>query len=108
MAGRITGFILWTAMGLLFIGNGLRCFNAKKPTGFWANGATAAVEDVKSYNRAMGKLWCLYGFVLILLGIPLLFERGPWIMVSVIGAMAESIAVMAVYTTKIEKKYRKK
>ena len=108
MAGRITGFILWTVMGLLFIGNGLRCFNAKKPTGFWANGATAAVEDVKSYNRAMGKLWLVYGIVLIVLGIPLLLGNGLWILLSCIGAMVEAVGSMAVYTLYIEKKYRKK
>lgn len=105
--GKIIGFVIWLMLGILFIGNGLFCFKAKKATGFWANAKTAPIEDIKSYNRAMGKLWCLYGGGLILLGIPILLENSIWILISVVGVIAESILLMAVYTLKIEKRYRK-
>ena len=108
MSGRIIGFVIWAAVGVLFIGIGLRCFKAKKPSGFWANAKTAPIEDVRAYNRTMGKVWCVYGAVFMVLGLPMLLGDGLWIMVSVVGVMAESIALMAVYTTGIEKKYRKK
>ena len=62
-----------------------------------------------SYNRAMGKLWCTFGAVLAVLGLPLLKEQNsPYILLSILGVMAESIVAMAVYVTVIEKKYRKK
>ncbi len=105
--GKIIGFVIWLIMGILFIVNGLFCFKAKKATGFWANAKTAPIGDIKSYNRTMGKLWCLYGGVLILLGIPILLENSIWILISIVGVMAESILLMAVYTLKIEKRYRK-
>lgn len=108
MSGRIIGFVIWAGVGVLFIGSGLRCFKAKKPSGFWANAKTAPIEDVRAYNRTMGKVWCVYGAVFMVLGLPMLLGDGLWIMVSVVGVMAESIALMAVYTTGIEKKYRKK
>ena len=102
------GFVSWTAVGLVFVGNGRRCVKAKKATGFWANARTVPIGDVKAYNRAMGKLWCVYGAVLIVLGIPLLLGNGLWILLSCIGVMVEAVGSMAVYTLYIEKKYRKK
>lgn len=30
-----------------------------KPFGFWANAEVAEIKDVKGYNRALGKLWCI-------------------------------------------------
>ncbi|MCI8606846.1 MAG: hypothetical protein HFG72_08545 [Hungatella sp.] len=107
MTGRIIGFIIWQAVGLFFVGNGLWCFKAKKPSGFWANARTAPIEDVRAYNKAMGSLWCVYGIVLMILGVPFLLENGLWIMLSCVGVMVETIGVMAVYTLVIEKKYRK-
>ena len=43
-----------------------------KPFGFWANAEVAPIEDVKGYNRALGMLWCVYGVLFTLIGLPLL------------------------------------
>ena len=106
------GFIIWALAGAAFIGWGIYCIFSKKSAafGFWANAKMFEVEDVRGYNRALGKLWCAYGIGFILLGIPLVNyeQNSPVILLSVIGVMAETIAVMVVYITKIEKKYRKK
>lgn len=104
----IAGFAVWLAVGIFFIGNGLWCFKAKKPSGFWANARVPEIRDTVGYNRAMGKLWCVYGAILILLGIPLLLGAGVWIMVSVVGVMAETVGAMVVYTIGIEPRYRKR
>lgn len=104
-------FIIWTVIGAAFIGLGIYSYLSKKEVafGFWANAKTFPVNDVKSYNKAVGKLWCIFGIIFILLGIPLLAgNNSPAAIISIIGAMAESIFVMAIYTTIIEKKYRKK
>lgn len=67
------------------------------------------MENIKAYNKALGKLWCVYGFFFILLGIPLLGEQNsPLIIITLVGVIFELIIVMAVYTIKIEGKYRKK
>lgn len=104
-------FIIWAMLGAGFIGLGIYNILSKrdKPAGFWANAKTLPMEDVSGYNKAVGKMWCVFGGVLILLGLPLLDgQNSPWIMISILGVMAESIVAMAVYTTVIEKKYRKK
>ena len=67
------------------------------------------VTDVKGYNRAVGILWCVFGVCFALLGLPLLpGQNSAWVLFSVLGAMAEAIAAMAVYTVGIEGKYRKR
>lgn len=32
-----------------------------KPFGFWANAEIGPIEDVKAYNHALGRFWCVYG-----------------------------------------------
>ncbi len=106
MAGM---FIVWSTVGCLFIGVGIYSFFTKKAIGFWANAEMFQVTDIKKYNGAVAKLFCIYGIVFIVLGFPLISEQNSaWILLSVIGMMIESITAMIVYTTVIEKKYKKK
>ena len=105
------GFIIWFIIGCLFVGFGIYALTSKKEGafGFWANAETFPVNNVKAYNCAVGKLWCLFGIVFIVLGLPLL--KGPnsaFTILSVLGVMAEVIITIGIYVTVIEKKYRKK
>lgn len=109
----MVGFIIWILGGISFIVLGIYNYNSKKnvPFGFWADSkvSTFSVTDVNSYNKALGKLWCVFGIVFILLGIPLLYgQNSPYIMISVLGVLLEIIITMIVYILKIENKYRKK
>lgn len=109
MTGTILGFGIWCMIGCFFIGLGIFSFFSKKAVGFWANVEMFQVTDVKKYNSAMGKLFCTLGVVLIFLGVPLLSKQNSvWILFSIIGVMVEMIAAMIIYTTVIEKKYKKK
>lgn len=104
-------FGIWCLISGLFILLGIYSFLSKKEVafGFWANAETFPVNDIKAYNRAMGKLWCVFGVVLAVLGLPLLKgQNTAFILLSILGVMAEAIITMGVYTTVIEKKYRKK
>lgn len=103
-------FIIWLIVCLFLVGMGILCFVSKKEKafGFWANAETIPVKDVKAYNRALGKLWCVYGVALAFLGIPLLQgQNAAGIILTILGTMFLSIIAMAVYVTVIEKKYRK-
>ena len=113
MQGRLIAFIIWAIMGLFFIVMGICDFNSKKakPFGFWANAEVVPIEDVKGYNRALGILWCVYGVLFILVGLPLLvLNEGnkALLVIPLVGTMFISIGAMAVYTVCIEAKYRKK
>lgn len=107
MNGNMVGFIIWCVMGSMFICLAVYTWFARKPVGFWANTKIPEVTDIKKYNRALSKLFCVFGVVLMALGLPLLAgEDSAWVLVPVVGAMLECIAAMAVYTLVIEKKYK--
>ena len=104
-------FLFWAAFGVIFVGYGLYvCFsNKEKPFGFWANAEQFPVNDVTGYNHALGILFIIFGIVFVLLGLPLLGgQNSAWIILSVLGCMAEAIFAMAIYVTVIEKKYKAK
>ena len=109
MTATTWAFAGWAALGAAFIVLGVYVAFSKKEKvfGFWANAKTPAVKDIKKYNRALGRLWCVFGVVFILLGLPLLpGQNSPFIIVSILGAMFSTIVAMAVYEIGIVKKYR--
>ena len=111
MEERLIAFIIWVIIGVLFIVMGIYDFNSKKAKtfGFWANAEVAPIEDVKGYNRALGILWCAYGVLFTLIGLPLLDgQNSGLIIIPILGAMLISIAAMVAYVVGIEPKYRKK
>ena len=111
MPETVLAFVIWSAIGLLFIGMGIYAFFTKKPQpmGFWANAKMFEVTDVKKYNAAMGKLFCAFGIVFIILGLPLLSgENSALMILSAFGVMGETIVTMGIYTIVIEKKYKKR
>ncbi len=107
MTEQWMGFIIWSLVGSMFIILGVCSVFSKTPAGFWANVKTVEVTDIRKYNCACAKLFCAFGIVMILGGVPILWG-GPWIVVSLVGIMAEVIAAMAVYILVIEKRYRKR
>ncbi len=111
MEGRWIAFIIWALIGVLFIAMGIYDLSSKKakPFGFWANAEVASIEDVKGYNRALGILWCVYGVLFVLIGLPLLAgQNSGSIIISMLGTMFISIGAMIAYVVGIEPKYRKK
>ena len=111
MEERLIAFVIWGITGVLFIVMGIYEFHSKKtkPFGFWANAEVTSIEDVKGYNRALGVLWCVYGVLFTLIGLPLLDgQNSGMIMVPILGAMLLSVAAMVAYVVGIEPKYRKK
>jgi len=107
----MAAFIGWAILGLFFVIWGIYMFFAKsaKPFGFWANAEVAEMKDVKGYNRALGRLWCVFGVLLILLGLPFLFgQNSVGLIITIPGTMIISIGAMIVYVVGIEPKYRKK
>ena len=103
-------FMIWLAVSAAMVVLGIYAILSKREVafGFWANTKMFPVEDVKGYNHAVGTLWCAFGVVFALLGIPLLpVQNTGYIIISILGCMAEAIAAMVVYVTIIEKKYRK-
>ena len=110
MKESMMAFILWILIGAGFIIGGIVALFAKKakPFGFWANAEVFPVKDVRAYNKALGKLFIVFGIIFMLLGIPFLKGQNSGGMVfSILGTMFLSIFTMVIYVTRIERKYRK-
>ena len=111
MEERVLAFIIWAIMGALFVVMGIYCIKSKKAKafGFWANAEVIPVEDVKGYNRALGKLWCVYGILFTIIGLPLLSgENSGMMIITMLGTMFITIGAMVAYVVGIESKYRKR
>ena len=106
MTENMIGFVIWALVGVVIIILGIRAYFSRKVAGFWANIKPISVNDITGYNRAVGKLFVIYGVILIALGLPLLSgQNSPYILLSVLGVMIETIVIMAVYSLCIERKY---
>lgn len=94
MAGTIIGFVIWAIVGVIIIGLGISAYFSRKVVGFWANIKPISVNDIAGYNRALGKLFVIYGVIFIALGLPLLLgQNSAFILLSVLGVMIETIAI---------------
>lgn len=93
----LLAFIIWEFMGACFVALGIYTLFSKKVTRYWANvSKKIEVTDVKKYNRAAGTLWIIFAVIFCLLGLPFLIgQNAPWAILSCIGAMFDSIFIMA-------------
>lgn len=106
---EIMGFVIWVICGLLFVGIGIYDYMSKKQVGFWANFDVPEVEDVIGFNKAVGRLFIIYGVVFILIGIPLIpsifYKNVLLVFIPIIGTVFETIWLMVYFVMKIEKDY---
>lgn len=110
MTEGIIAFVIWILVSLVFVGIGIYDLRANEVVGFWSNGKKPVVNDenLKAYNRAVGILWIAFAVIFMLLGLPLLAgDNSPLIVITLLGSLAEIVALMAVYVLVIEKKYCK-
>lgn len=108
-AGGIIGFVIWCICSGIFLVIGISCFRASEPAGFWANVKMCEVTDTKKYNKAVGKLFCCFGVVFAILGLPMLAgQNSPLLFLSIAGCIILIITTMLVYELVIMKKYRKR
>lgn len=102
-------FFMWVLFGLAFIGLGIYIANADKAFNSWANVKTTIdVSDVKLYNKAVSKIWCIFGAIFIFLGLPLLAGQNSFLIIfTILGIFLECIFLM-ISLRKVEIKYRKR
>ncbi len=100
MSGKDMGFLICSAISLIFLGIGIWALTAKTAVSFFSGVKPPEVKDVRRYNRAVACLWFAYAAAFELLALPLLFlERHPsgflWCL---LGIPAISIALVLAYT----------
>lgn len=62
--------VMWVA-AILFIIIGIYAMNRKKPMWLWSGSqiSESNINDVKAYNRAIGKMWCVFSIPMFVGGI---------------------------------------
>ena len=110
MSGRVFAYIIWMLIALVIIALWLISFFTKKNKALdFYNTGSFPVNDVRGYNKAQGVLFIGYGSIFAVLGLPLLAgQNHPYVIFSILGVMAETIALMIIFLLVIDKKYRKK
>lgn len=100
--------MIYAACCALFYVLGLYALLSKKPMGMRSSERRRSkVKDVRGYNRAIAKLFFVYGTVLLVCGVPTILEISPIaaMMISTLGISCASI-LLFVFAVKIEKTYR--
>ena len=67
--------------------------------GFYTGVKPPKVNDVKKYNHSVAILWMVYALLFEVLGLPLLFleQNNPGFLVSILGVVVITIALVVVY-----------
>lgn len=103
----IIGFVIWSAIAVLFFGIGISGLKSKEAVGFFTFVKAPTVNDVGKYNRAVSILWFVVAVLLEILGVPLLFcEQNSPIFIFVAFGMIVLVIGMIIGYIKVENKYR--
>ena len=104
----IIGFIIWSAVAVIFIIIGIVSWRAKKPVGFFTGVKAPVVSDAIKYNHSVGTLWLVYAVLLELLGIPFLYleQNSAGFIIPYLGVVVITIGLVVAYSI-IASKYKK-
>ena len=104
----IIGFIIWSAVALIFVYEGISCRKEEKAVGFFTFGKPPVIKDIPSYNKAVSTLWFIATVIFELIGIPFMFlEQNSLLFIPMIfGVIVWVIGVIVAYL-KTEAKYKK-
>ena len=104
----IIGFIIWSAVSVLFVGIGINSRKSDEPAGFYTGCKPPKIENVSGYNKAVSQLWYVSAVIYEIMGVPLLFlEQNSLLFIPIIFGVIIGLIVMMVVYLKIGGKYRK-
>lgn len=104
--GNIIYLILSWGAALLFVLIGIYARQRKKPMWFWPGIEVpeSKVRDVKAYNRANAKMWCVFSIPFWVSGV-VEFFLPLFSVVMLVLASTLGLALIVWYYHKIEEKY---
>ncbi len=101
-------FIMLTAVLMIIIG--IVQYRSKEPVGFYSGEEPPKREeltDVDAWNKKHGKMWIVYGILIILsyiISIP--FKDSAWCVVPICGGMLVPVIFMIWYHHKLVREYK--
>jgi len=102
MAGgavTVIGFIIWSAITLIFIVLAVLAWRSEKPIGFFAGVKPPEVRDIRKYNRGVAILWVCYALLFEGIGVIFLFPENHKVLMvlPLLGIPAISIGLVVAY-----------
>lgn len=113
MVELIFGLVIYLFVAAIMFGIGISQYKSKKPVGFYSGEKPlleSELTDVDAWNKKHGKMWILYGVIIIvsyLLGIPFLIADSVWSVLPMCGGIMVPIPLMIQYHHKLIREYKK-
>lgn len=114
MAEIIISLSIYLLVALIMIGLGINQYRSKKPVGFYSGEkppSESELTDVLMWNQKHGKMWILYGIIIIIsyvAGLPLLNQDSIWCIIPLCGGIILPLPLMICYHNKLIEIYRRK
>ena len=109
----VLSLVIYVLVAAVMLGIGIRQYKSQKPVGFYS-GEKPPLEreltDVTMWNKKHGKMWILYGIIIILsyaVGIPLVSQDSVWCVVPLCGGILVPLPFMIMNHHKLMRQYKK-
>lgn len=107
-------FVIYLLTALVMIGIGISQLKSKTPVGFYSGEKPPAAQelsDVAMWNKKHGKMWIIYGVIIIFSGLAGTFLIGAdasWqmILVPMVGGVVVPLIWMIGYHERMIRKYK--
>ncbi len=109
MDDALIAFLVFVLIGVFFVILGIYTYSSKKLQKFLVKIKPTNVDDISGYNKALGKLYAVFGIIVALTALPILIDSDSLLAVfSIVIVIFEYMILLLVYVLKIESKYSKK
>lgn len=114
MAETIMCFVIYLLVALVMIGIGVSQLKSKTPVGFYSGEKpfeAGELSDVPMWNKKHGKMWIIYGVIIIFSGLAGTFLIGAdaaWqvVLIPMAGGVVAPIIWMIGYHERLVRKYK--
>ncbi len=114
MAETIMCFVIYLLVALVMIGIGVSQLKSKTPVGFYSGEKpfeAGELSDVPMWNKKHGKMWIIYGIIIIFSGLAGTFLIGAdaaWqvVLIPMAGGVVAPIIWMIGYHERLVRKYK--
>lgn len=113
MVEFIFGFVIYLFVAVIMFGIGLSQYRSTKPVGFYSGEKPpleSELTDVDTWNKKHGKMWIIYGVIIIvsyLLGVPFLIADSVWSVLPMCVGIMIPIPLMIRYHHKLIREYKR-
>lgn len=113
MVEIIFGLVIYLLVATVMLGIGISQYKSTKPVAFYSGEKPpleSELSDVLKWNKKHGKMWILYGIVIVtsyILGIPFLIIDSIWCIIPMCGGIIAPLPMMIGYHNKLIREYKK-